>query len=97
MSKSRTNRISITNLFYFILKKNIFFHRSSNTIPADILNEYESLHRLSTVYYAYNAIHSYLTEPFTSSSPLTLFNTSRYVANQISISGSLPPSGISML
>lgn len=66
-------------------------------IPIDVLKEYESLHRLSTIYYAYNTIHSYLTEPFTSNSPLTLFNTSRYVANQISVSGGLPPTGISML
>lgn len=74
-----------------------FFCRLTNLIPADILKEYETLQRLSTIYYAYNTIHSYLTEPFTSNSPLTLFNTSRYVANQITVNSGLPPSGISML
>lgn len=71
--------------------------RTSGTIPDDIFNEYESLQRLATIYYAYNTIHSYLTEPFTSNSPLALFNTSRYVANQITVNGGLPPPGISML
>lgn len=62
------------------------------------LNNYTSLHRLSTIYYAYYTLHSYLKEPFTSSPPLTLFNTSRYVANQINVdSGGMPPKGISML
>lgn len=59
--------------------------------------KFESLHRLSTIYYAYSTIHSYLTEPFTSYSAPALFNTSRFVANQIEIDNGLPPNGISML
>lgn len=66
-------------------------------ISIESLAKYESLHRLAAIYYAYNTVHSYLTEPFTSNSPLTLFNTSRYVANQISADGRLPPKGVSML
>lgn len=61
------------------------------------LDNYASLHRLSTIYYAYSTLHSYLKEPFTSSPPLTLFNTSRYVANQINLDSGMPPKGISML
>ncbi|KAJ6643007.1 Intraflagellar transport protein 122 like [Pseudolycoriella hygida] len=57
---------------------------------------YTSLHQLSTIYYAYSTVHSYLKEPFTSSPPLTLFNTSRYVANQINVDSGMPPKGISM-
>lgn len=66
-------------------------------ISIESIREFERLHRLATIYYAYNTIHSYLTEPFTSNSPLTLFNTSRYVTNQISVDNGLPPKGISML
>lgn len=66
-------------------------------ISNESLMKYESLHRLAATYYAYNTVHSYLTEPFTSNSPLMLFNTSRYLANQISVDGGLPPKGVSML
>lgn len=72
-------------------------HGNDGDVPADVMKEYGALHRLSTIYYSYNTIYSYLTEPFTSTSPLALFNTSRYVANQISVNGGLPPNGISML
>lgn len=59
------------------------------------VEEYRSLLKLASIYYAYNTINSYLKEPFTSSPPLTLFNTSRFVVNQIN--GSNPPKGISLL
>ena len=61
---------------------------------AQKLNEYKSLLKLASIYYSYNTINSYLKEPFTSSPPLTLFNTSRYVINQIN--GANPPKGISL-
>lgn len=64
--------------------------------PAE-LARFTSLRRLASIYYAYHTIHCYLREPFTSSPPMTLFNTSRFVANQISIDGGVPPKGISML
>lgn len=73
------------------------------SLPTDepISNEasikFEELHQLSTVYYAYATIHSYLTEPFTSFSAPALFNTSRFVANQIGVDSGMPPNGISML
>lgn len=66
-------------------------------ISDESLKKYDSLHRLAAIYYAYNTVHNYLTEPFTSNSPLTLFNTSRFVANQISADGGLPPKGVSIL
>lgn len=72
---------------------------SSVSLPNELV-KFQKLHRLSTIYYAYQTLHSYLREPFTSSPPLTLFNTSRFVANQISVDsgsgGVLPPKGISM-
>lgn len=66
---------------------------SDETSPQHI-KEFKLLLQLSSVYYAYATIHSYLREPFTSSPPLTLFNTSRFIANQIA--NSTPPKGISM-
>ena len=59
------------------------------------VGEYRALLKLSSIYYAYNTINAYLKEPFTSSPPLTLFNTSRFVVNQIN--GAMPPKGISLL
>uniref|UniRef100_A0A336MIF6 Intraflagellar transport protein 122 homolog n=1 Tax=Culicoides sonorensis TaxID=179676 RepID=A0A336MIF6_CULSO len=59
-----------------------------------IVKQFKSLLKLSSIYYAYSTIHAYLREPFTSSPPLTLFNTSRFVANQIE--GGIPPKGVSM-
>lgn len=59
------------------------------------MKEYNELMRLSSMYYAYNTIDSYLKEPFTSSAPLALFNTSRFIAN--TIGNAIPPKGISML
>jgi intraflagellar transport protein 122 len=61
------------------------------------LREFKALLKLSSIYYAYSTIHSYLREPFTSNPPLTLFNTSRFVVNQIEGGGAVMPKGISML
>lgn len=61
---------------------------------AQHIKEFKLLLQLASIYYAYTTIHSYLREPFTSSPPLTLFNTSRFIANQII--GSSPPKGISL-
>lgn len=72
------------------------------SLPIDVpisdaaLSTYQNLHRLATIYYAYSTIHGYLTEPFTSYTAAALFNTSRYVVNQIGVDN-LPPKGISML
>lgn len=66
-----------------------------NKIVQTKISEFYSLLKLASIYYAYNALNSYLKEPFTSSPAQTLFNTSRYVANQIT--SGLPPKGISML
>lgn len=62
-------------------------------IEAEIA-EFFNLQKMATIYYAYNSLHSYLREPFTSHPPLTLFNKSRFVLNQIE--KSLPPKGVSM-
>lgn len=70
---------------------------SDQPVADEQLNKFEQLHRMASIYYAYYTIHSYLTEPFTSSSPLALFNTSRFVANQISVDSGLPPKAISLL
>lgn len=66
-------------------------------ITNEAMAKFDNLHRLATIYYAYATIHNYLTEPFTSYSAPALFNTSRFVANQIGSDYGLPPNGISML
>lgn len=75
----------------------LMFSPSASPISPTDLTGFTTLHRLASIYYAYSTVHSYLREPFTSNPPLTLFNTSRFVANQISVDGGIPPKGISML
>lgn len=65
-----------------------------STKSSTVITDFKRLLKLSSIYYAYNTIHAYLREPFTSSPPLTLFTTSRFVANQIG--SAVPPKGISM-
>lgn len=59
------------------------------------VREFERLQRLANVYYAYDALHKYLQEPFTNHPPLTLFNISRYVANQLE-KDAMAPKGVSL-
>lgn len=66
--------------------------RTSN--PNSTVTEFKNLVKLASIYYTYSTIHAYLREPFTSSPPLTLFTTSRFVANQVG--NSSPPKGVSM-
>ncbi|XP_055909537.1 intraflagellar transport protein 122 homolog [Eupeodes corollae] len=56
--------------------------------------EYKNNLRIAKIYFAYSIIHSYLKEPFTSYSPVSLFNVSRYIVNEIEHKGA--PKGISM-
>ncbi|XP_060520600.1 intraflagellar transport protein 122 homolog [Cylas formicarius] len=44
------------------------------------LERYEESERLARVYYAYDVVHKYLEEPFTSYMPEALFNVARYLA-----------------
>lgn len=59
------------------------------------LRDFERLLKLANVYYAYDALHKYLQEPFTNNPPLTLFNISRYVANHIE-KDAVAPKGVNM-
>lgn len=81
---------------YLQAKQVIQFLNSDDTYEVfqSKITKYYSLMRLGSVYYAYNTLDSYLKEPFTSSAPLTLFNTSRFVAN--AIGNGIPPKGISL-
>lgn len=85
--------------YYMWLRARQYLKSLPNDQPIsnEATTKFEELHQLSTVYYAYATIHNYLTEPFTSFSAPALFNTSRFVANQIGVDSGLPPNGISML
>lgn len=91
--KKSINNLNVIYKYFF----NIYIfliNRDTNVIETKVA-EYQTLIKLSSIYYAFNTIDSYLKEPFTSSAPLTLFNTSRFVAN--AIGNNPPPKGISML
>lgn len=59
------------------------------------LKEYKNHMRIAKVYYAYNIIYSYMKEPFTTYSPVSLFNVSRYILNEVEFRGA--PKAVSML
>lgn len=59
------------------------------------VREFERLQKLANIYYAYDGLHKYLQEPFTNHSPLTLFNISRYVANQLE-KDAVAPKGVNL-
>lgn len=59
------------------------------------LREFERLLKLANIYYAYDALHKYLQEPFTNNPPLTLFNISRYVANHLE-KDAVAPKGVNL-
>lgn len=65
-----------------------------SAVVADVVREFGRCQKLAHIYYAYDALHKYLQEPFTSNPPLTLFNISRYVANHIE--KDVAPKGISL-
>lgn len=89
-------RFSDAGYFTWLRAKQLLKMMSMN--PAETsphhMKEFKLLLQLASIYYAYTTIHSYLREPFTSAPPLQLFNTSRFVSNQMN--GSSPPKGISM-
>lgn len=62
-----------------------------NEQQIQLCNQFKSI---ASIYYAYAIIHSYIREPFTSSPPLTLFNTARFIVNQIG--NEPPPKGVSL-
>jgi len=59
------------------------------------LTEYKNHLRIAKVYYAYSVIYSYMKEPFTTHSPVSLFNVSRFILNEVEQKG--VPKGVSML
>lgn len=59
------------------------------------LNEYKNHLRIAKVYYAYSVIYNYMKEPFTTHSPVSLFNVSRFIFNEVENKG--VPKGVSML
>jgi intraflagellar transport protein 122 len=89
-------RFSDASFFTWLRAKQLLkmMEMNPNETSPQHIKEFKVLLKLASVYYAYATIHSYLKEPFTSSPPLSLFNCSRFIANQIG--NSAPPKGISM-
>lgn len=88
-------RFSDASFYFWLRSKQLLkmMEMNRDETKQQHINEFLLLLKLASIYYAYTTIHSYLREPFTSSPPLTLFNTSRFIANQINGN---PPKGISM-
>lgn len=67
-----------------------------NQNPIDFhLKEYNQHLRIAKIYYAYNIVYKYIKEPFTTYSPVSLFNVSRFILNEVEYKG--VPKGVSML
>lgn len=61
---------------------------------SEMLKKFMRNSKLAGVYYAYNNLHKYLEEPFTSLMPEALFNISRFVMSEIVQER---PKGVSLL
>lgn len=85
--------------FYYLQSKyflEVFAQKEEKSINLDYhFKEYKHHLRIAKIYYAYNIIHNYLKEPFTSHSTTSLFNASRYLANEME--SKKPPRGISLM
>lgn len=51
--------------------------------------------RIAKIYYAYSVVYNYMKEPFTTYSPVSLFNVSRFILNEVEFK--TVPKGVSML
>uniref|UniRef100_A0A1A9X527 Intraflagellar transport protein 122 homolog n=1 Tax=Glossina brevipalpis TaxID=37001 RepID=A0A1A9X527_9MUSC len=83
--------------FYWLLSKqylNIYYEKDTQS-PVDFyLKEYKSFIRIAKIYYAYSVIYNYMKEPFTTYSPVSLFNVSRFILNEVEFK--TVPKGVSM-
>ncbi|XP_037909163.1 intraflagellar transport protein 122 homolog isoform X2 [Hermetia illucens] len=81
--------------FYWLMAKQFLEVPKEGELPTEHqLQEFKKLFKLAKIYFAYNIIHTYLKEPFTSNPPLTLFNASRFILNEIG--NRRPPKGVSL-
>lgn len=82
------NRFKDAAYYFYILSK------ESDINSPEAQAEYE---RKADLYYAYNNIHEYITNPFTSHQPETLFQTSRFILNSLGRQDEAVPYGISKM
>lgn len=61
---------------------------------SDMINKFHQSEKLAGIYYAYDVLHRYLQEPFTSYMPEALFNIARFVTTEITHT---QPKGVSSL
>ncbi|KAF5296550.1 hypothetical protein FQA39_LY12468 [Lamprigera yunnana] len=77
------NRFQDAGYYYLILAGHCLNLAKNSNDCDDILKKYYENEHLSEVYYAYNVIHRYLEDPFTSYMPESLFNIARFLMAQI--------------
>ncbi|XP_039966152.1 intraflagellar transport protein 122 homolog [Bactrocera neohumeralis] len=83
--------------FYWLLSKqylDIYYKKDEQTPTDHHFKEYQSHLRIAKVYYAYSIIFNYMKEPFTTYSPVSLFNVSRFILNELEYKGT--PKGVSL-
>lgn len=84
-------RFQDASYYYWIMSQQYFDLSRNNSDKQDqYLRQFEVNEKLAEIYYAYNTIHKYLEEPFTSYMPEALFNIARFVlieTSQLSLKG----------
>nr|CAH0101988.1 unnamed protein product [Daphnia galeata] len=85
MNAVALNKYEDASHFFWLFAK----HRLQLAAKTDLSNEalkhitqFHALERKSSAYYAYQAIHRFTNEPFTSSLPEALFNMARYLLHE---------------
>ncbi|KAF2899366.1 hypothetical protein ILUMI_06809 [Ignelater luminosus] len=90
----RECRFQDAGYYYWILSRQCLdIAKEDSTQQNNMLNRFYENEHLANVYYAYNALHRYLEDPFTSYMPEALFNIARFV---MAHTAQKLPSGISL-
>lgn len=76
------SRYGDAGYFYWMLSTETadMYRQDRSSATYDAFAEYENL---AEIYYAYQTIHSFVTQPFSSSPPESVFHTARFLSNRL--------------
>lgn len=77
------SRFQDAGYYYWVLARQCLdIANQDETQKVEMISKFYEHEKYACIYYAYNTIHKYLNEPFTSYMPEALFNISRFLMNE---------------